>query len=722
MSIRRQITAILIAVVVFTCLPLIRAVLVYCYPALGTNFIFDLFINLISLFLAIALFAAIISVIKRTRKYIKVRYDDQLLEQTYRNIVEDSGVSSIVIDPNGVIKFASKNVERLTGYSPAEIMEKELQITMPTAYRQQVNDIITKLLNYEAYDDTIIVQVYTKARVNKWISCRMYPVKDEAGKIRQLQLMVWDIDNEKKMQMELQSTESARKSQQQLLQTIIDYCPVIIYLKNLKGEIVLTNSRMKNLAGLSAENDSPISPKMNNRAEKNKLYEEYDRRVIEEKRMVTFEDEFVHRNGKTTHYYLMKFPIFNKEGEIEYICNFSTDVSSLKKSERLMLEAKKEAEKAKEAQETFMANMSHEIRTPMNGILGMSNLLMGAKLDDEHKEYIQAIQESAKNLLAIINDLLDFSKIKSGKFHLESVEFKPRQAIKKAMYPLLFRANEKKLPLKCFVDTSVPENLMGDPLRLQQVIINLVGNAVKFTESGSVEVKVYTINKDENTILLNMDVIDTGIGIPDNKLENIFESYTQTDTNISRIYGGTGLGLAIVKQLVEMQEGRVTVKSEMGKGSVFTVQIPYLVIHGQNELQVAPKTDNKETSNMLSNIRILVAEDNLINQKVVERTLTKQNAYVQVVANGKLAVEKLRYEKFDIVLMDLQMPEMDGYEATAFIRKELGITIPIVAMTADAISGESDKCIDVGMNGYISKPFEAIELYHKILDFTKNNN
>jgi PAS domain S-box-containing protein len=519
------------------------------------------------------------------------------------------------------------------------------------------------------------------------------------------------------MQLELERTEQARKLQQHLLQTIIDYCPVIIYLKNLKGEVVLTNSRMKNLAGLSSGTESPISPKMNNREEKNRLYEEYDKKVIEEKEMVAFEDEFIHRNGKITNYYLMKFPIFDKDGNIEYICNFSTDVTSLKKSERLMLEAKKEAEQAKEAQEVFMANMSHEIRTPMNGILGMSNLLMNSELNGEQQEFMEAIQESAKNLLAIINDLLDFSKIKSGKFHLESIEFKPRQAIKKAMYPLLFRANEKKVPLKCFIDTSVPENIIGDPLRLQQIIINLVGNAVKFTDTGYVEVKVYMVSRIENKALLNIDVVDTGIGIPQDKLSNIFESYTQTDTNISRIYGGTGLGLAIVKQLTELQNGNVSVKSELGKGSVFTVQIPYTIAETASDTHPGA-LDKREQDNMLKNVRVLVAEDNIINQKVVQKTLMKQNAHVEVVGNGQLAIEKLLIGNFDIVLMDLQMPEMDGYTATKHIRQVMKRNIPIVAMTADAISGESDKCIEVGMNGYISKPFDADDLYNKIIELT----
>jgi len=715
MSIRRHITIIVIAIIFITCMPIVRTAVVFFHPEVVSNSYLFFFPSVFSILVGAGLIYSIINVVKKARKNIRERYESDMLEKTYKNIVEDSGVCSIIIDNHSIIKFISKNLERLSGYSPTELIGVELYKTLPSAYREQVSKIVSRIFSGNDYDETIQVQVYTKERVDKWVSCRLYAVKDNAGNISQVQMMVWDIDKEKKMQLELEQTEQDKKAQQLMLQTIIDYCPVIIYMKNMKGEFVLTNSRMKNLAGLTAGTESPVSGRMNNRSEKNKLYEEYDRKVMQEKRMVTFEDEFVHRNGHSTNYYLMKFPIFDQDGELEYICTFSTDISSLKKSERLMLEAKKEAEQAKEAQEIFMANMSHEIRTPMNGILGMSNLLMSTSLNDEQKDFMQAIQESAKNLLAIINDLLDFSKIKSGKFHLESTEFKPRQTIKKAMYPLLFRANEKKIPLKSLVDTSVPEILLGDPLRLQQVIINLVGNAVKFTDDGYVEVKIYPYSREGNKILLNIDVVDTGIGIPADKLDNIFESYTQTDTNISRIYGGTGLGLAIVKQLVELQNGTVSVKSKLGEGSTFTVQIPYLVRETYSD-NTGETDETTEKENMLKDIKVLVAEDNIINQKVVQKTLMRQNATVEIVSNGQLAVDRLSVADFDIILMDIQMPEMDGYTATKHIRTVMHKNTPIVAMTADAITGEADKCIEVGMNGYISKPFDANDLYNKILE------
>ncbi len=679
---------------------LILSILIY--PLFGFGSVFTLFL-----------------IRKRAKQKIKERYSDELLEQTYKNIVESSGVSSIVVDKNGDIKFVSKNIGRLSGFEAEELLGIPLIKCIPADFHEPITNVINNMSTTASYEDSMQVLIITKAQQRKWVSCRMYPVKDSAGNIQELQLMLWDIDKEKKLQLQLDVAEMENSHQQHLLQTVINLSPAIVYLKKPDGEYVLTNSKMKEVTGTRTDKEVTLFMAEYNSGERAEKFLAEERTVVEDKQVVTSEEDFFHADGKVSSFWLMKLPIFDENGNVEYICGFYTDVTVMKQSEQIIVQARKEAEQAKEAQELFLANMSHEIRTPMNGIIGLTNLVMGSTLSIDQRDYMESIQESAQNLLSIINDLLDFSKIKSGKFHLEVADFNPDSAIKKAIYPLNFKANEKNISLKCYIDTTVPNMIKGDALRLHQVITNLVGNAIKFTHQGLVEVKVYAVSKTDTTIILGIDVIDSGIGIIEEKLKDVFESYAQSDTNTSRLYGGTGLGLAIVKQLAELQDGTVSVKSEIGKGSTFTVHIPYAITQtdeGDIDNTQAMKREYKE---LMQGIKVLVAEDNLINQKVVQHTLAKQNVTVALAANGQLAIDMLKTDVFDIVLMDLQMPELDGYKATEYIRQVMKSNIPIVAMTADALKGECDKCFEVGMNGYITKPFEPNELYDKILDLVQ---
>jgi PAS domain S-box-containing protein len=587
----KNVVNILIALIVFACLLLIHRVYAYYHPNVFSN-IADLIIGILigGLFVA-AIYLGIVSISKNAARRIKNEYRIRLADAQYKKLMEDSGISTITIDKNGIIRFVSKNIGRLTGYSAGEVVGTDVLKAVPSDYRPLIRDLIRSIGERNEYDETFQLQLHTKQRIDKWISMRTYPLRGNNNYVNELLLMIWDIGKEKQMQEELRNLEELQKKQQ---------------------------------------------------------------------------------------------------------------------------------EQARLSQEVFLANVSHEIRTPLNGIVGMGNLLLSTPLNEEQKEYLESIQESAKNLLAIINDLLDFSKIKSGKFHLEITDFKPREVIKKTLYPLLIRANEKGLTLNCLIDTSVPEAIIGDSLRFQQVLINLIANAIKFTEHGSVEIKVYPVSFKDDTVLMGIDVTDTGIGIAEDKIAHIFESYVQSDTNISRIYGGTGLGLAIVKQLAEMQNGNVSAKSTIGKGSTFSLQIPYKVSEASHEFALPGINDNEQhTREILKNIKVLVVEDNIINQKVVQQTLIKQNAQVKVAANGRNALDKMREEDFDIILMDLQMPEMDGYETTTYIRTVMKSDVPIVAMTADALKGESDKCFEVGMNNYISKPFDPGDLYRIILQLTK---
>lgn len=366
----------------------------------------------------------------------------------------------------------------------------------------------------------------------------------------------------------------------------------------------------------------------------------------------------------------------------------------------------------------FLANMSHEIRTPMNAVLGFTHLLQQQPMNEKSREYVTAIQHAGENLLEIINDILDISKIESGMMRLEPVSFSLRGMLHSMELMFQPKALEKKLELSFSIDTHVPDILYGDVMRLTQVLVNLVNNAIKFTHQGKVQVKVSQVAAESGVRLL-FNVSDTGIGISPDKLPAIFDRFNQAEADITRKFGGTGLGLTIVRQLVELQHGKITVESEPGKGSTFKVELPYtlgelLPDSGENYTY---SQDNFALPQQ-PDIRLLVAEDNKMNQNLLKHLLGNRQLHYQLVNNGQEALSALSRQHFDLVLMDLQMPEMDGYTATKKIREELQSNIPIIAMTAHAMSGEREKCLQAGMNEYLSKPIREGELYRMIQVFT----
>jgi len=397
-----------------------------------------------------------------------------------------------------------------------------------------------------------------------------------------------------------------------------------------------------------------------------------------------------------------------------------SNISPQKSFLRQLVKSKEEAEYGKKVKENFLANMSHELRTPINGVIGLTQLLRKTPMNDQQLSMLELLETSSQSLLGVINDVLDISKIESGKFNIIRAPNNIREVIASVFQLLKFKADEKMVDMLLDIDPNLPEYMMIDALRLNQVLMNLLSNAIKFTDRGHVKLKVYVIDSDKDRLKIKFSIEDTGIGIAEEKLSKIFDSFEQAEIDTANIYGGTGLGLTIVKKLVELKGGELTVSSRIGKGSIFNI-INWITIAEKPKLKKENRADHKKLP-PFNQLSILVAEDNMVNQFILAKMLKDWNVNVEMVDNGRKLIEKLHQQNFDIILMDTHMPDMNGYQTAKAIRmdfEEPKRSIPIISLSAAALDHEKEEAISAGMNDVLSKPFQPHELHDKIQKMLK---
>lgn len=502
-----------------------------------------------------------------------------------------------------------------------------------------------------------------------------------------------------------------------LLDIVFKAAPVGISLTNAAGKFVKLNAAFGEILGwerdeLIGQSFSKIFiPEFREQAEQlHKKYLAGEEIPPEDWVLKTKDKKTIHLSARISNY-------IDDRGQ-QFVVAVIADITEQKRAETALKEAKQVAESAAKAKAEFLSNMSHEIRTPLNAVIGLTELLIKGTEPEMYPRYLESIKYSADNLLVIVNDILDFSKIESGKISLEQINFSLHKVFDQLQKSLVHKANDKGIKLKITVNEDVPDKLIGDPYRLNQVLMNLAGNALKFTKEGSITIDVSTKLKGKKQAEICVLVRDTGIGIPAEKIDKVFESFTQAYADTTRLFGGSGLGLAISRNLARLLGGDITVDSKVGKGSAFTFTVTYDIADQEIEStgkSTAPTSDKAD----LSPYRFLLVEDNLMNQFVAIQILKRWKARVEAAENGEVALQMLKKQYYDLVFMDLQMPVMNGFEATQRIRDgEAGLhnrKIPILAMTADALHETRLRVLDSGMDDFITKPLDLEDLYSKTL-------
>lgn len=649
-------------------------------------------------------------------------------EAQFRLLLDSTAEAIIGVDRNGDLIFANQASLKLLAYSNlAEVLGKNVHDLVHYAYHDgrpypadecKITHPVKR--NGDNHNDN---EVFWRADGTsipvEWWSHPMLKDGEQVGAV----VAFMDITERKK-------AEEALRSSEQRLRSMIARNVASILRVRLDGQIIDCNEPFVRMLKYGSREELL-------RLNVTEIYAEPGERepILEQLRqsgeIVSTEISLRNKEGEQL-WAVGNCSLIEDEHSGEQIIETSLiDITSRKEAEIATLKAKEAAEDASRAKSEFLANMSHEIRTPMNGILGMAGLLLDTGLDQDQHEYVSMVKSSADSLMTIINDVLDFSKIEARKMVLETIGFSLHNCVEEAVGSLAYRAAEKGLDITRRIDPGLPEMLSGDPVRLRQILLNLLGNAIKFTDRGEVTLTVEKAVADNmeskaasgNVMALHFSVTDTGIGIPKEKQGVIFESFAQADSSSTRKYGGTGLGLTIASQLVQMMGGRIWLESEPGKGSIFHFTA---VFDLAPEIARANGVELPQSAGFGNHrLNVLLAEDNEVNRKLAVRLLEKRGCSVVCAMNGLEALAAIEKQAFDLVLMDVQMPEINGYEATGCIREKERITgqhLPIIAMTAHAMTGDRERCLEAGMDGYVSKPIRSENLFNTIEEVIDMNS
>jgi len=645
-------------------------------------------------------------------KYIRLIVDITAKKSTEKDLnilsfaARKSPSGTLIRDKEGRIIWMNETLERMIGYTLEEMKGKAFGNIMlgEDSDLTVFNNAVQAVKEKRAYE--IELKMYRKDKTPVWGFLSNSPLLNELGEVERQIMNVIDITERKKVEDQLR-----------LLSLVASNTTSGVIINDKNGKVEWINPAFEKITGYSLDDvkGKPLGDTLKGELTDVSIIERA-RRLSKNKKSFEVDILSYRKNGQPMWISVINSVILNKQGEVDKYVEVIIDISSKKRVELELIAAKEEAMQLNRAKDMFISVMSHEIRTPLNAVIGMSNILLEDEPRESQKENLDILKFSADNLMTLINDVLDFTKIETGNIELEKADVNLREMVHRIISSMRFKAAEKDIYLQPDIDATLPTFVIADSARLIQVLLNLVSNAIKFTDTGGITISLKVLDESSNNVRIRFEITDTGIGIAQDKLGTIFESFKQAEADTTRKYGGTGLGLAISKRLVELHDSRINVESVIGKGSTFS----FVITFNKADSPIISANSKMEIGLSLS---VLVVDDNQINRILVNKVLQKWGTRVDFAENGQQALDKIMATKgYDVVLMDVHMPIMGGLEATQILRAEADPyfkQLPIVALTASMLSNEVNQMTDAGMNDFILKPFDPKTLYDKLARYQK---